>query len=427
MKTKTPTLKKVPLADVIANASAQVTELPFFEGFYAGKHTDRHGQVHEFSKDDLQQMVNNFVPNTIPFLTTHPEANEPSYGFAKEIKLTDDDKLYLNGDNVDVGFATSVIKGNFGKRSLGLEYSKDKGWYIDHVAFLGAVKPALNLEPVGMREFNAAATAVTHFDFSVETQTANLLTKFLRNFKTYMRTNGMTEENADSMVNEWEIDWLQRASIRQEIEEENPHDPLMQFSSAPGSSSNPGNTTNHPLEEDDVRKFTQEQLDAEADKRVKAALDAQKAQFSQGQQTDKDRIAALEKDKATMEFNQCVKDNNAWVKAQIAAGKLLPAQAEGVAEFMAHIEGGAGADQQSVKFEFSKGEGEKAETVKQSPVEFMKAMVENGAKHSLTDNIDLDNLSTDSVDHDDIHTNALQYQKQNSCTYAVALDAVTGG
>lgn len=406
---------KTPLAEVMEAAFNSVTELPWFEGFHTGKHTDRHGKTFTFSQEDLQQMVDNFEPGTVAFLTGHPEADAPSYGYAKEVNLTEKGQLYLNGDDVNVGFAQSVIAGHYGKRSLGIQFNKAKGWFIDHVAFLGAVKPALDLQSVGQYNFSApdAPQDINEFEFSIETQTANTLVRFLRKFQTWMITNGDSEE-AKAIVDEWDIDWLQRQSIREEIKEESEHS--LNYSNH-----------NNPAE-DDMSKFTQADIDAAVALATKEAKDNASAQFSQQGITDKARIAELEKQTADMQFGQSVEKHQTWITEQIQASKLLPAQAAGMAEFMAHIESGSG--EEVTQFEFSQGTGKDAKTVKQSPVEFMKSMIENGSKHGLLDD-DLtdgdDPVNVEFASNEDLNKAVIEFQSKNSVTYNVALDAVLAG
>lgn len=405
---------------MIEDALATVTDLPWFESFHAGTHTDSASKTHTFSREDLQQMVNNFEPGTVPFLTGHPTADAPAYGFAKEVKLSDDDKLYLNGDNVDVGFAESVVKGHYGKRSIGIEFSKDKGWYIDHMAFLGATKPALKLQAVGEYKFAAEQEAPISFDFSIETQTANTLVRLMQSIRDFfLVTEG--EEVANKIVDKWDVNWLKDESIRHEIRE---HDSLTDHLT-PLNYSNP----NTPAE-DDMSKYTQEEMDAAIAKAAKDAASNTSAEFSQQATTDKDRIAQLEKQNAQMQFNQQVESHQTWINQQVSASKLLPAQTAGMAEFMAHIEGGSVAGENEGRFTFSQGEGDNAKEVTQSPVEFMKAMIENGGKHALMDDIDDDNTPPASHEFSDpaeLNKLALKYQKENQVSYSVALDAVTAG
>jgi len=420
MKTNTSTTStpgslpiKAPLAQVIEQALATVTDLPWFESFHAGTHTDSASKTYTFSREDLQQMVDNFEPGTVPFLTGHPKADAPAYGFAKEVKLSDDDKLYLNGDGVDIGFAESVVKGHYGKRSIGIEFDKEKGWYIDHMAFLGAQKPALKLQPVGQYKFAVEQEALTSFDFSIETQTASTLVNFLRKFQTWMLANG-DSDGAKTIIDDWDIDWLQRQTIRAEIEEEKTHESNYLYSKP---------KPNTPAE-DDMSKFTQADIDAAVAQAKQDAQTSTSAQFSQQATTDKDRIALLEKQNADMQFNQQVESHQTWINEQVSASKLLPAQTIGMAEFMAHI--GTDTTQESGKFEFSQGTGKDVETVTQSPVEFMKAMVENGGKHSLLDVIDDDVLVVAEFSSPaELNAVVLQYQSDKSVSYSVALDAVT--
>jgi len=405
---------KKPIAQVIEDALATVTELPWFESFHAGKHTDSASKTHTFSREDLQQMVNNFTAGTVPFLTGHPTADAPAYGFAKDVRLSDDDKLYLTGDNVDIAFAESVIKGQYGKRSIGIEFNKEKGWYIDHVAFLGATKPALNLQPVGEYKFAAKQEKPTSFDFSIQTQTANTLVRLMQSIRDYFLENE-GDEVANKIIDKWDMNWLKDESVRHEIRE---HESLNDHLT-PLNYSKP----NNPAEDD---MFTQAQLDEAAAKAAKDAVALATAQFNKDSDTDKNLIAQLEKQNAEMLFGQQVKEHGTWISKQISDGKLLPAQATGMAEFMAHID--ANAAEEGGKFTFSQGEGKDAKNVTQSPVDFFKAAFEKGGKHTLLDNIDDDAPAETSFDSpEELNEAVLNYQKSKDVSYSVALDAVTAG
>ncbi|GAB3021677.1 hypothetical protein GCM10027098_16270 [Bowmanella dokdonensis] len=383
-----------------------ITTLPWFEVFHAGKHTDRHGQTLDFSRADLEQVVSNFEPGKVPLIISHPEADTPVYGFAQSIKLSDDDKLYLDGDQVNVEFAKSVITGSYGRRSLGLKRNKQKGWYIDHVAFLGAQAPALDLQPVGQYHFAAEQEPAPHqFEFSIETQTADTLVRLMRGLRDFfVETLGI--EKANQIVDKWELDWLQRASVKEDLQDDHLHP---EFSK--------------PKAEDDMGTITQEQLDAAIAKAAKDAADNTKAEFSQSLSDAEARAKAAEDKLAKAEFAKQVADNQKLVDAAVTAGKLTPAQAAGYAEFMAHLQALDG-DQ---AFEFSRNDGDNKEQVKSNLFEFAKQHLDSlGTRSPLGDAPELHNAGPAFSD-DELDAKAVEYQKKHDCDYVTAVTAVSGG
>lgn len=395
--------KKVPLSQVIAEALETVTELPWFEGFHAGTHTAMNGAVHTYTQADLQQMVDNFVPGTVPFLTRHPEANEPSYGYANEVKLTDDGQLYLNGDNVNVDFAKSVMAGNFGKRSLGLSKDKKKGWFIDHVAFLGAQKPSLDLKPVGEYTFSQAKPDSIEYEFSIETQTANTLVRLINNLRDFFLSNE-DEETADKIIDKWDLEWLTKSVAREEIKDEAKHEHLY----------------NKP-EEPNVNQFTKAQLDAAIKSAVDEATVGFTAKFDAAEQratAAEAKLQAAEKDKEKAAFTAKVAACQTLVDAKVKDGILTPAEASGLADFMANLS----SDEDS-KFEFSRGEGDAKETVKKSPYEFGRALIDGLGK--VKSPIGGDDQEPVNIGNDDLDKKVTAYAKEHSVSYGDALSIVS--
>lgn len=393
MKTPIP-FKKVPLADVTADALNSITDLPWFEGFHAGKHTDMHGNDYEFTRADLQQIVDNFVPGKVPFTTGHPTQDAPAYGYAKSIRLTESDKLYLDGERVNVAFAKTVLSGHYGQRSLGLKKDPVKGWHVYHVAFLGAQEPALDLQPVGTFEF-ATSTDTHDFKFSIETQTANTLARLMQSLRDFFVSEKGADE-ANRIVDKWDMEYLLRASIEEEVKDET--DAI--FSQTPS-------------EDEPMTGITKEQLDAAI---AKAQTDAE-AKFSKRvEEAEKRADAAEQKAKADAEqaaFTKAKADCDKLIDDQVAKGALTPAQATGLADFMAHLKQGA-----ATEFCFSKGDDE----VKQSPFEFAKSFVEGlGVKSPLNGN-----QQAIEAGNQDLDAKAMQYAKDNNCDYTTAVLAVSG-
>ena len=403
MKTKTPTFKKLPISDVVADAMTTVTEFPWHDVFFAGEHTDNAGKSRNYSREDLQQVVDNFTPNKAPLVIGHPKTNAPALGWVTGVRLTDDDRLEVTANNVNVDFAKAVAAKSFPNRSISLVRT-DKGLALRHIGYLGAVEPALEglgwqfngaeLDPTETVEFSAEPDETIEFSLEIDQQ-RSLLDMFsdLREFI----IDKFSEEDADRVLPRWNINWLRDALTRKEVSERE-HNPFTPEFSKPKT------------EEPAVTKYTQEQLDAA----IQQAKDDAEASFSSQLSAEKSRADSAEKTLEEQAFAARVADCKAVVDAQIAAGHLTPANAAGLAEFMASLPQGDDAQ----TFSFSKSD---AETVEQSQYDFAKAFVGSlGAKSPMGGDPELG--------HDkDLDEKAEEYSKAHGVCYADAVIAVSQG
>ena len=403
MKTKTPTFKKLPISEVVADAMTTVTEFPWHDVFFAGEHTDNSGKTRNYSREDLQQVVDNFTPNKAPLVIGHPKTNAPALGWVTGVRLTDDDRLEVTANNVNVDFAKAVAAKSFPNRSISLVRT-DKGLALRHIGYLGAVEPALEglgwqfngaeLDPTETVEFSAEPDETIEFSLEIDQQ-RSLLDMFsdLREFI----IDKFSEEDADRVLPRWNINWLRDALTRKEVSERE-HNPFTPEFSKPKT------------EEPAVTKYTQEQLDAA----IQQAKDDAEASFSSQLSAEKSRADSAEKTLEEQAFAARVADCKAVVDAQIAAGHLTPANAAGLAEFMASLPQGDDAQ----TFSFSKSD---AETVEQSQYDFAKAFVGSlGAKSPMGGDPELG--------HDkDLDEKAEEYSKAHGVCYADAVIAVSQG
>lgn len=403
MKTKTPTFKKLPISEVVADAMTTVTEFPWHDVFFAGEHTDNQGKTRSYSRADLQQVVDNFAPNKAPLVIGHPKTNAPALGWVTGVRLTDDDRLEVTADNVNVDFAKAVAAKSFPNRSISLERT-EKGLSLRHIGYLGAVEPALeglgwqfngaDTNPTETVEFSAEPNETIEFSMEIEQQRSVLdMFSDLRDFI----IDKFSEEEADRVLPRWNINWLRDALTRKEVNE-NEHDPFAPEFSKPKT------------EEPAVTTYTQEQLDAA----IQQAKDDAEASFSSQLSAEKSRADNAEKTLEEQAFAARVADCKAVVDAQIAAGHLTPANAAGLAEFMASLPQGDNAQ----TFSFSKSD---SETVEQSQYDFAKAFVGSlGAKSPMGDDPELA--------HDkDLDEKAEEYSKAHGVSYADAVIAVSQG
>ncbi|MFA9219438.1 MAG: hypothetical protein ACEQSK_20355 [Sphingomonadaceae bacterium] len=122
----------------------------WIEVFRAGEHKDSKGRKCLFSTDDLDQIVTN-AKTTEPAPAT---LGHRSVGQAENVALTiglkrEGDTLLAKFGSILPAFESAVASGAYRYRSVGLVKDASKGWVLDHVAWLGAVPPAITgLKPV---------------------------------------------------------------------------------------------------------------------------------------------------------------------------------------------------------------------------------------------------------------------------------------
>lgn len=404
MKTKTPTFKKLPISEVVADAMTTVTEFPWHDVFFAGEHTDNTGKSRNYSREDLQQVVDNFTPNKAPLVIGHPKTNAPALGWVTGVRLTDDDRLEVTANNVNVDFAKAVAAKSFPNRSISLVRT-DKGLTLRHIGYLGAVEPALeglgwqfngaDADPTETVEFSAEPSET--IEFSMEMAHQRSLLDMFSNMRDFF-IEKFSQEDADRVVPKWSLDWMREALTREEVRKETSEDPLTPEFSKPKT------------EEPAVTTYTQEQLDAA----IQQAKDDAEASFSSQLSAEKSRADNAEKTLEEQAFAARVADCKAVVDAQIAAGHLTPANAAGLAEFMASLPQGDDAQ----TFSFSKSD---AETVEQSQYDFAKAFIGGlGATSPLGNEPE---LGSDK----DLDEKAEEYSKAHGVSYADAVIAVSEG
>jgi Mu-like prophage I protein len=156
----------IPPADTLPGMKA-------FELFKVGKHTSASGAVIEFSDEDLKKAVAAYDPSVseAPLVIGHPKDTAPSYGWVKGLSFADG-SVTADPEQVDPEFSEIVQAGRYKKRSAswytpGSANHPLKGtdkhdtYYLRHVAFLGAVPPAIK----GLKEvaFSDAEEGVVEF------------------------------------------------------------------------------------------------------------------------------------------------------------------------------------------------------------------------------------------------------------------------
>lgn len=328
----------------------------WFTAFQGGSQVDSNGNKKVWSEADLDQVVANTqkrieknVYSGAPMVIGHPKANAPAYGWIGDIKRVGK-SLSVKGSNLQDAFATGVKEGLWPNRSVSI--GKDSnGYYLRHLGFLGAVPPAIE----GMDSIYSASDD-EHFDYSVDARTPGMLSRMMRRLREFL-IDEYDVETADQVLPDYQINEL--SDIATQLREDNPDQLTPNFTQAPTG-------------DDPMLEFSQAQLDEAVAKAKTEATAAAKetadANFAQ-QQQEAATILKTETDKRlAVEFNA---DITGWIDD----GKVLPAQAEGMADFMTQLD-----DSDDASFEFSAGEGDKKQTLKKSPRQWFQDYMKSQGK-----------------------------------------------
>lgn len=132
--------------------------LPPFEIFRAGTHTDMGGRTLSFSAEDIAAMAAAYDPGQreAPLVVGHPKHDAPAYGWVARLEAKGDTLLaHPREDQTDTAFAEMVKAGRFKHRSVMLlppgaaGNPSSSAHYVKHVGFLGAQAPAVQgLKPI---------------------------------------------------------------------------------------------------------------------------------------------------------------------------------------------------------------------------------------------------------------------------------------
>lgn len=285
--------------------------LPLIEIFRQGAHTDMRGTSLSFSEDDLAAMVSAYDPGVheAPLVIGHPEATAPAYGWIKSLAVQDNRLLALP-DQVDPAFAELVRAGRYKKVSASF-YRPDSpanprpgAYYLRHVGFLGATPPAIKgLAPVSFADTGEDCLTVDYAD----RESAGLISRItglLRGLRDYIVERDGTDR-AEAVLPAYALDNLQEQSAvalavtDQPIysEEENTVRDVLKTRITPAD---PGVAPSGP---DDLLRRLEE-------------LEAREIAFA-----EQTRRAEAEN----------------VVAETVRAGRLTPAQAEGLASFMTNL------------------------------------------------------------------------------------------
>lgn len=304
------------------------------EIFRAGTHTDSAGVTRTYSQADLDRMVANHQPGAeAPLVIGHPTTDAPAWGWTDALRRVGD-SLQMRVRDVHPQFEAGVEAGRYRKRSVRIAQGPN-GWELLHVGFLGAAPPALKLAPIAFR----AAPGETS-DYEMDATTPSVLSRALRRLREWL-IESQDVATADRVLPEWDISALDDQAARAREAADTVAAPVF-------AANNQGDIT--------VPDFTQADLDAAA----KAARDAAAAEFAA-------REAALTAELTAERQGRRIEALRAEARGYVEAGRLTPAMAQGLAEFMAALPD----ESTDARIEFAAGDG----TEKQPPLTWLRGLI----------------------------------------------------
>jgi len=377
----------------------------WFAVFRAGTHTDAGGKTATFTDADLDGIVEQYnAANPAPCVITHDELYSPfAYAQVAEVKREDGVlKARCAPDSIEPQFAELVRAGRLYNRSVQLLPRADGGWKLGHVAFLGAEPPAVEgMPPI---QFSAAGRVFSAQQAWDKVDAARRWANAIRILKV-IADKVFGPDADDNPVSDWQVSDADEAvgAARE---------------AAKSKTATEGNTMN-------ATNYSQAQLDAA----TKAAADQARA----------DATAAADKAHAAerAEFQAAKRaGRKAAIEARInalsEAGKLLPHQAPGLAEFAL----GLGAESFQFSAPAAAGEQPKVETAE--PQEYLFTLLESmpkqiafGKEVGAEDVAAVESVSAE-ASVADIRAAAHKFQKAQAdqgitITYAQAVKQVTAG
>jgi len=382
----------------------------WFEIGRVGTATDKNGKTVSFSENDLDGIISNAdVNDPAPLVIGHPKENNPAYGWTATLKR-DGTSLFAKADEYVDQFSDWVDKKLYRKRSMALKLLSDGTYKLIHIGFLGAKPPAIE----GMQDLQYATnTESIVFELSVEDAVLthgwkiNSVGRVLRNLKNRLIASDGVDE-ADEALPEYLIDDLSSTSetTRAQLDDDN------HFSQHQDEGENKVKTFN----------LTESELQSQIETAVNAAVTPLNAE-----------LAAAKNDSEQREFAGRVADATAVLDAAVEKGTLLPAQTPGLAEFMAGL-----SSDSDESFEFSVGDGAKAQKKTDTPFEFAKRFIESLGKQlnvggrddeapESTSRNEFSAPTGATVDESrsGLHTKAMEYSTQHKVSYTEAVIAVS--
>lgn len=203
-------------------------KIKWFDLLRTGKFKTLKGEDVEITEQDLSDIETNYNPDefSAPMTLGHPkDQKEPAYGWIATVKKFGNKLCFAPGQVVKE-FAEAVNKGMFPKVSAGIENADNGTKALNHVAFLGAWKPAVSgLAKIEGLDFASQKDAlciefadwnkeklefaIADYDLSYKFETIGELLSGIRDFI----IDKYDTQTADTVLASWQIDQVKKKLI----------------------------------------------------------------------------------------------------------------------------------------------------------------------------------------------------------------------
>lgn len=314
--------------------------------FKPGRHTAANGTTLDFSEEQLAASIAAYDPakHEAPIVIGHPRDNGPAWGWVGSLAFSEGEVVAEGLRQVAPEFAEMVDAGRFKKVSASW-YTPDSPtnpvpgvYYLRHVGFLGAMPPAI--KGLGAVQFAEDEEGVVEFADSLDSNVVSTMAYLFRRIReTFLAKFG--QEEADRAMPSFHVEDLERYAADMRAEQNRNLTPV--FSEEPAMTLTP----------EQIAKL---QADAAAAQARVTELEGTTASFAERERAlaERERVASVATIRADLDQH-------------VKAGRLLPALATPLAEFMSTLP----ADGEVVEF----GEPVNGATPKISPRAFMSAFI----------------------------------------------------
>lgn len=279
--------------------------------FRPGKHVAASGAALEFTEANLAATIAAYDPavHEAPIVVGHPRDNGPAYGWVTGLDFSDGE-MHADLGQVDPAFAEMVQAGRFKKRSASF-YSPTSPnnpvpgvFYLRHVGFLGAQPPAIK----GLKDITFSDAEEGIVEFADDAYAIGVVARVLRGLR-------------DTLIAKWGQDDTEKA-LPAHLVESLEDEARRARDNPPADTAMPAFT--EPTTEEKTTMTPEQIAELQAKAARVDALEAQNAEFAE---------AAKKAAHASR-----VADAKTKLQALAAAGKVLPAFIDQLAEFAARLD-----------------------------------------------------------------------------------------
>ncbi len=321
--------------------------------FRADTHRDSAGRERTWSTDDLDSIVSAHERgDPAPVVVGHPQMSTPAWGWIDGLRRTGD-RLQARLRDVDPAFREAVEAGRYAGRSVALQGDGD-GFRLQHLGFLGGAAPAV--QGLAPTQFSGAPAHTYSFAASeLESWGWASVARVFRRLRDWLiEKEGV--ERADALIGDFDIEQVNDAKERSDA-------PAAAFADA---SHDDAGDADKAAAATDTNTGTEGEMPED---QKKAAEAAERERLAADRKALDEREAALEAERAAFAAEEQRRQAETELDAHIAAGRVLPAEKDGLSAFMATL-----PDGEDATITFAGGGAERTETPRAYFSELLKRL-----------------------------------------------------